>query len=32
MSVDFGKVGVLYGGTSAERPVSLTSGKGVYEA
>lgn len=32
MSVDFGKVGVLYGGTSAERSVSLTSGKGVYEA
>ena len=32
MSVDFGKVGVLYGGTSAERPVSLVSGKGVYEA
>lgn len=32
MSENFGKVGVLYGGTSAERPVSLASGKGVYEA
>lgn len=29
---DFGKVGVLYGGVSAERPVSLTSGAGVHEA
>ena len=32
MSVDFGKVGVLYGGKSAEREVSLMSGKGVHEA
>ncbi|MHC8943856.1 D-alanine--D-alanine ligase [Advenella incenata] len=32
MSNEFGKVGVLYGGQSAERPVSLVSGKGVYEA
>lgn len=28
----FGKVGVLYGGRSAEREVSLMSGQGVYEA
>lgn len=32
MSNDFGKVGVLYGGQSAERPVSLVSGTGVCEA
>lgn len=32
MSMDFGKVGVLYGGKSAERDVSLMSGKGVHEA
>ncbi|MGO1767082.1 D-alanine--D-alanine ligase [Advenella sp. S44] len=32
MKNDFGKVGVLYGGRSAERAVSLVSGKGVYEA
>ncbi len=32
MSNDFGRVGVLYGGQSAEREVSLLSGKGVYEA
>lgn len=32
MSVTFGKVGVLYGGRSAEREVSLMSGKGVHEA
>jgi D-alanine-D-alanine ligase len=32
MSIDFGKVGVLYGGKSAERDVSLMSGKGVHEA
>lgn len=32
MSPDYGRVGVLYGGTSAEREVSLMSGKGVYEA
>lgn len=32
MNTDFGKVGVLYGGQSAERPVSLVSGKGVYDA
>lgn len=32
MNTDFGKVGVLYGGQSAERPVSLVSGKGVHEA
>ena len=32
MNSDFGKVGVLYGGRSAERPVSLVSGKGVYDA
>lgn len=29
---DFGKVGVLYGGRSAEREVSLMSGQGVYDA
>lgn len=32
MTTKFGKVGVLYGGVSSERPVSLQSGKGVYEA
>lgn len=32
MSASFGKVGVLYGGKSAERDVSLMSGKGVHEA
>ncbi|MET0184743.1 MAG: D-alanine--D-alanine ligase [Achromobacter sp.] len=32
MTVDFGKVGVLYGGRSAEREVSLMSGTGVHEA
>ena len=32
MSMDFGKVGVLFGGKSAERDVSLMSGKGVHEA
>ena len=32
MSRDFGRVGVLYGGHSAEREVSLMSGQGVYEA
>ncbi len=32
MSIDFGKVGVLYGGCSAERPVSLVSGQGIWEA
>lgn len=32
MSAQFGKVGVLYGGRSAEREVSLMSGKGVHEA
>lgn len=30
--MDFGKVGVLYGGRSAEREVSLMSGQGVCEA
>lgn len=29
---DLGRVGVLYGGRSAERQVSLRSGEGVYEA
>ena len=29
---NLGKVGVLYGGISAERPVSLQSGQGVYDA
>lgn len=32
MSTQFGKVGVLYGGRSAEREVSLMSGKGVQQA
>src|SRR5690606_19931270 len=32
MSDNFGRVGVLYGGSSAEREVSLMSGQGVYEA
>jgi D-alanine-D-alanine ligase len=32
MSLQFGKVGVLYGGVSAERAVSLMSGAGVCEA
>jgi D-alanine-D-alanine ligase len=32
MSVDFGKVGVLFGGTSNEREVSLMSGSGVLQA
>ncbi|MDS1142587.1 D-alanine--D-alanine ligase [Pusillimonas sp. SM2304] len=32
MSVAYGRVGVLYGGRSAEREVSLMSGQGVYEA
>jgi D-alanine-D-alanine ligase len=32
MSKNFGRVGVLYGGHSAEREVSLMSGKGVHEA
>ncbi len=32
MSDTFGKVGVLYGGKSAEREVSLMSGTGVHEA
>lgn len=32
MSTSFGKVGVLYGGKSAEREVSLMSGAGVHEA
>jgi len=32
MSDGFGKVGVLYGGRSAEREVSLMSGQGVCEA
>lgn len=32
MSQQFGKVGVLYGGVSAERAVSLMSGAGVCEA
>lgn len=32
MSSDFGRVGVLYGGRSAEREVSLMSGRGVYDA
>ncbi len=32
MTVSFGKVGVLYGGRSAEREVSLMSGTGVHEA
>lgn len=32
MTTKLGKVGVLYGGFSSERPVSLQSGQGVYEA
>ncbi|MEI6837105.1 MAG: D-alanine--D-alanine ligase [Alcaligenaceae bacterium] len=32
MTYDFGKVGVLYGGQSAEREVSLMSGAGVHAA
>lgn len=32
MNMDFGRVGVLYGGHSAEREVSLMSGRGVHEA
>lgn len=32
MTNKFGKVGVLYGGLSSEREVSLLSGQGVYEA
>lgn len=32
MSGDFGRVGVLYGGDSAEREVSLMSGRGVHAA
>lgn len=32
MSAQFGRVGVLYGGHSAEREVSLMSGQGVYDA
>ena len=32
MSKSFGKVGVLYGGKSAERDVSLMSGVGVHQA
>ncbi len=32
MSVDFGKVAVLFGGTSAEREVSLASGNAVFAA
>lgn len=32
MSDNFGRVGVLYGGSSAEREVSLMSGHGVHEA
>jgi D-alanine-D-alanine ligase len=32
MNQALGKVGVLYGGRSAEREVSLMSGQGVYEA
>lgn len=30
--MNFGRVGILYGGRSAEREVSLMSGQGVYEA
>ncbi|MDG1225158.1 MAG: D-alanine--D-alanine ligase, partial [Burkholderiales bacterium] len=29
---DFGRVGVLCGGTSSEREVSLASGSAVYDA
>ena len=32
MTTDFGRVGILYGGKSAEREVSLMSGQGVYDA
>ena len=32
MTENFGRVGVLYGGCSAEREVSLMSGQGVYAA
>lgn len=32
MNTDFGRVGVLYGGRSAEREVSLMSGRGVHAA
>lgn len=32
MTTDFGRVGVLYGGRSAEREVSLMSGQGVCDA
>ncbi len=32
MKIDFGKVGVLYGGKAAERKVSLVSGRAVCEA
>ncbi|MBB5213887.1 D-alanine--D-alanine ligase [Parapusillimonas granuli] len=32
MSSNFGRVGVLYGGRSAEREVSLMSGQGVHDA
>lgn len=32
MNMDFGRVGVLYGGHSAEREVSLMSGQGVHDA
>lgn len=32
MNTDFGRVGVLYGGHSAEREVSLMSGQGVHDA
>lgn len=31
-AVDFGKVVVLYGGMSSERPISLKSGRAVFEA
>lgn len=32
MSRSYGRVGILYGGSSAERDVSLMSGRGVYDA
>lgn len=32
MTAQFGRVGVLYGGRSAEREVSLMSGRGVHDA
>ncbi len=32
MTMEFGRVGVLYGGHSAEREVSLMSGQGVHDA